>query len=79
MPAAALAPEIMAKYEPVIGLEVHVQLLTATKALPGLLGAAGRAASLEREGCRVCYVGGAGYRVQGARAVDFCAEELFLS
>ncbi|HXM93172.1 MAG TPA: Asp-tRNA(Asn)/Glu-tRNA(Gln) amidotransferase subunit GatB [Candidatus Dormibacteraeota bacterium] len=29
--AAALAPEILAKYEPVIGLEVHVQLLTRTK------------------------------------------------
>jgi aspartyl-tRNA(Asn)/glutamyl-tRNA(Gln) amidotransferase subunit B len=33
--AAALSPEIMAKYEPVIGLEVHVQLLTATKAFCG--------------------------------------------
>src|SRR6516164_2513286 len=33
--AAALAPEILAKYEPVIGLEVHVQLLTATKAFCG--------------------------------------------
>ncbi|HEY1902469.1 MAG TPA: Asp-tRNA(Asn)/Glu-tRNA(Gln) amidotransferase subunit GatB [Terracidiphilus sp.] len=32
MPATALAPEVLAKYEPVIGLEVHVQLLTATKA-----------------------------------------------
>jgi aspartyl-tRNA(Asn)/glutamyl-tRNA(Gln) amidotransferase subunit B len=32
MPAAALSPEVLAKYEPVIGLEVHVQLLTATKA-----------------------------------------------
>jgi len=32
MPTAALSPEILAKYEPVIGLEVHVQLLTATKA-----------------------------------------------
>ena len=32
MPAtAALSPEILAKYRPVIGLEVHVQLLTATK------------------------------------------------
>jgi aspartyl-tRNA(Asn)/glutamyl-tRNA(Gln) amidotransferase subunit B len=31
MPAATLSPEVMAKYEPVIGLEVHVQLLTATK------------------------------------------------
>ena len=27
----SLAPEILAKYEPVIGLEVHVQLLTRTK------------------------------------------------
>jgi aspartyl-tRNA(Asn)/glutamyl-tRNA(Gln) amidotransferase subunit B len=35
MPAAALSPEIMARYEPVIGLEVHVQLLTATKAFCG--------------------------------------------
>ncbi|MGH9675695.1 MAG: Asp-tRNA(Asn)/Glu-tRNA(Gln) amidotransferase subunit GatB [Candidatus Acidiferrum sp.] len=29
--APPLAPEILAKYEPVIGLEVHVQLLTNTK------------------------------------------------
>jgi len=35
MPAAALPPDILAKYEPVIGLEVHVQLLTATKAFCG--------------------------------------------
>jgi aspartyl-tRNA(Asn)/glutamyl-tRNA(Gln) amidotransferase subunit B len=35
MPATALAPEVLAKYEPVIGLEVHVQLLTATKAFCG--------------------------------------------
>ena len=27
-----ITPEILAKYQPVIGLEVHVQLLTATKA-----------------------------------------------
>jgi aspartyl-tRNA(Asn)/glutamyl-tRNA(Gln) amidotransferase subunit B len=31
----ALAPEILAKYEPVIGLEVHVQLLTNTKIFCG--------------------------------------------
>ena len=32
MPATAVSSEILTKYEPVIGLEVHVQLLTATKA-----------------------------------------------
>ena len=61
--ATALSPEILAQYQPVIGLEVHVQLLTATKAfcgcvnqyggepnthmLPDLPGAAGRAARAE--------------------------------
>src|ERR1700674_3786816 len=33
--AAAVAPEVLAKYEPVIGLEVHVQLLTRTKIFCG--------------------------------------------
>jgi aspartyl-tRNA(Asn)/glutamyl-tRNA(Gln) amidotransferase subunit B len=33
--ATALSPEILAKYQPVIGLEVHVQLLTQTKAFCG--------------------------------------------
>jgi aspartyl-tRNA(Asn)/glutamyl-tRNA(Gln) amidotransferase subunit B len=33
--AGAIVPEILAKYEPVIGLEVHVQLLTATKIFCG--------------------------------------------
>ena len=33
--AASLAPELLAKYEPVIGLEVHVQLLTRTKIFCG--------------------------------------------
>jgi aspartyl-tRNA(Asn)/glutamyl-tRNA(Gln) amidotransferase subunit B len=35
MSATTLSPEVLAKYEPVIGLEVHVQLLTATKAFCG--------------------------------------------
>ena len=36
MPAAlALSPDVLAKYQPVIGLEVHVQLLTKTKAFCG--------------------------------------------
>jgi aspartyl-tRNA(Asn)/glutamyl-tRNA(Gln) amidotransferase subunit B len=33
--ATALSPEVLAKYQPVIGLEVHVQLLTKTKAFCG--------------------------------------------
>jgi aspartyl-tRNA(Asn)/glutamyl-tRNA(Gln) amidotransferase subunit B len=33
--SAALSPEILAKYQPVIGLEVHVQLMTRTKAFCG--------------------------------------------
>ncbi len=38
MPAAsALSPEILAQYQPVIGLEVHVQLLTRTKAFCGCI------------------------------------------
>jgi aspartyl-tRNA(Asn)/glutamyl-tRNA(Gln) amidotransferase subunit B len=33
--AASIVPELLAKYEPVIGLEVHVQLLTKTKIFCG--------------------------------------------
>jgi aspartyl-tRNA(Asn)/glutamyl-tRNA(Gln) amidotransferase subunit B len=33
--ATSIAPEVLAKYEPVIGLEVHVQLLTRTKIFCG--------------------------------------------
>ena len=32
---SAVTPELLAKYEPVIGLEVHVQLLTRTKIFCG--------------------------------------------
>jgi aspartyl-tRNA(Asn)/glutamyl-tRNA(Gln) amidotransferase subunit B len=35
LPLAGVTPEILARYEPVIGLEVHVQLATATKIFCG--------------------------------------------
>src|SRR5712691_8871610 len=49
---AGLAPEVLAKYEPVIGLEVHVQLLTNTKIFCGCSTAFGDAPNTNV--CPVC-------------------------
>ena len=83
------------KYEPVIGLEVHVQLLTATKifcscsthfgdppehqCLPGLPGIAGSAAGAEPQSGGVRDAGGHGAELPHQRDFDLCPQELFLS
>src|ERR1700744_1847361 len=69
MSAAATAPDVLARYEPVIGLEVHVQLLTATKAFCGCANKFGAAPNTNV--CSVCLGLPGALPVLNAKAIEF--------
>jgi aspartyl-tRNA(Asn)/glutamyl-tRNA(Gln) amidotransferase subunit B len=66
---ATLSPEVLAKYEPVIGLEVHAQLLTASKIFCGCANHFGSAPNTNV--CPVCLGLPGSLPVLNAQAVEY--------